>query len=634
MQVSGFDSIVMRRVFDTFLKDRVENNGKRRLLNTRLVGFNGEGNNANLSLSEMEKENNKFKNDMALLYIRTFWGRTPKNFKTLEYKMESERFNLFVQNYYRSEDLKEAISRCLRRNAVDFVNEELPKELFYDRLRLHSVGLYTDDVDHRLFITPNFATHARVYINPSMKDYRHILMYIVEQVAHREIGVGFKTRMDKIKTTNTLNNLILYTNTKDFPALIQILNMYGKLYPDKTAQFGDTVATLGRANYDWFGFGFEPQRSNTESMGLTTFNSAIDDMFNNYVLTASMLDDFNEITGKLRFDDVIDMFVESGVVDSKSTAKEMALSLYDSELTTQIINNFCNLSYVRNSSLAINMTNVKIPESKRRGLSPSQIRNDIDKPSDITLLNKQLIEFPLYNGGLIMLSRQTIAQLLTHPQLRECMLRFYGSRGETDKQVTQMAWLWNYLGKYLPYLNSACPFLSDELVTALKAKLQKEKLSLNSKVKDKEEIIDKVKDQEKEHIKTVKLLCSDNHALAASLTALADLHPIELKRLTKRDMQKKMITTIGLDKVIDAVEFFKAQQKDVASLYVFQTALRELRQERGLQLIEQLKETKTRREREIISEQLSRFAREDLIREYQSEKAMQKFDDFVRSLYY
>jgi len=60
----------------------------------------------------------------------------------------------------------------------------------------------------------------------------------------------------------------------------------------------------------------------------------------------------------------------------------------------------------------------------------------------------------------------------------------------------------------------------------------------------------------------------------------------------------------------------------------------ELREERGLQLIEQLKETKTKRERELIASQLSRFAREDITREYQNEKAMEKFDDFIRSLYY
>ena len=57
MRWSGFDSIVMRRVFNVFLKDRVEKNGKRRLLNTRIVSFNGDGNNPNLSISEMKKEN-------------------------------------------------------------------------------------------------------------------------------------------------------------------------------------------------------------------------------------------------------------------------------------------------------------------------------------------------------------------------------------------------------------------------------------------------------------------------------------------------------------------------------------------------------------------------------------------------
>jgi len=634
MKVTGFDSLIMRRVFESFLSDVVTKNGKRGLLNTRLVSLHGEGNNPNLTLSEMKKENIQFQNDMAFLYIKTFFGRSPRNFKTFEYKMESERFNLYIKNSRYPHDLEERIARCIRRNGVDYVQGELPYDLFYERLKFGGVGLYTDDIDHRLFITPNFATHARVYINPSMKDYRHIVMFIMEHVAHRELGVGFKTRMDKIRTTNALNNLILYTSAKDFPALIEILNMYAKMYPEKVLDFGDTVATLGRAKNDWFGFGFEPQRSNTENMGLTTFNTAIDDMFNNYVLTASMLDDFNEITSRLQFKDVVKIFLESGVAHKEDTAREMAMSLYDSKLTAQVINNFCNLSHVRNTSLVINKVNEKIPEKKRRGMSPSQIRNDKDKPSDITLLKNQLIEFPLYNGGLVMVSRKTLAQLLQHPKLRDCMLRFYNNSEETDKQVAQMAWLWNYLGKFLPYLNSGCPFLSDDLVNSIKAKLPKANFATDKKYKKKQQLIKKVMDKEKEHIKTIKLLCSDKITLVSSLTQLRDMHHTDLKRLNKEDLQKKIIMTIGLDKVIDSYEFFKAQQKDSSELYQFQNALMELREERGLQLIEQLKETKTKRERELIASQLSRFAREDITREYQNEKAMEKFDDFIRSLYY
>ena len=99
-------------------------------------------------------------------------------------------------------------------------------------------------------------------------------------------------------------------------------------------------------------------------------------------------------------------------------------------------------------------------------------------------------------------------------------------------------------------------------------------------------------------------------------------------------MEKKIINAIGLDFVIEASTYFKSKIKDKDKVHSYEISLGELRQDRGIELVRQLKELQTNLERKKFSEKLSKYATEDIVMAYQSEKAMQKFDDFVKSLYY
>ena len=64
-------------------------------------------------------------------------------------------------------------------------------------------------------------------------------------------------------------------SAKDFPKIVEILNEYGKKYPDKVAEFGSSIECMGRGEQEWFGFGCDPQRDAIRPQGNSTFNLSL-----------------------------------------------------------------------------------------------------------------------------------------------------------------------------------------------------------------------------------------------------------------------------------------------------------------------------------------------------------------------
>ena len=253
MILNGFDERTMKKAFDWFLHDaKTMKSGKRQPFNTRAVSHSGKGSNANLNAVQINESEKEFKISMALLYLKTFYGKSPAEFKTPEYREACERLQSIISSSPNSSALKTKIEECISKGRVDYNGGELPRNLFYGRLS--EIGLSTDELDHSIFVTPKFVTQARIYINPSQKDYSHLMTYLYEQAAAQELEIGTKTRLSSIGG-DTLDNMIIYTSAKDFPKIVEILNGYGKKYPDKVAEFGDTIECLGRSEQDWFGFG-------------------------------------------------------------------------------------------------------------------------------------------------------------------------------------------------------------------------------------------------------------------------------------------------------------------------------------------------------------------------------------------
>ena len=110
MILNGFDERTMKKAFDWFLhdaplKDRPNKfdierpfKQKRQPFNTRAVAHTDKPNNPNLNPTQIVESEKEFKNSMALLYLKTFYGKKPEEFKTPEYRQECERLHSIISS--------------------------------------------------------------------------------------------------------------------------------------------------------------------------------------------------------------------------------------------------------------------------------------------------------------------------------------------------------------------------------------------------------------------------------------------------------------------------------------------------------------------------------------------------------
>ncbi len=646
MVIRGFDETTMRKSFEWFLHDSSLSFGERRTFQTRNVQHSGKGSNANLNDEQMEESEIEFKNSMALLYLKTFYGKKPADFKTEAYKKECERFRSVIESSPNPSSLNAKIEKCLRDGHVNYNSGELPRSVFYERLS--EIGLSTDDTAHKIFISPEFITQARIYINPSRKDYAHLMTFLYERAASQELAIGTKTRMSSIGESS-LDNMIIYTTAKDFPKIVEILNEYGRIYPDKVAQFGDTIECLGRSEQDWFGFGYDIQRDINEVSTRGTFNNAIDDLFNSYILPAIMFDDFGEITREMGEVELTEIFKK--MCKDEDLAKEIALSLQDPILRRKFINNFCDLTYLKEKSNGFTRENAKLSEAERKGCSPEQLRFRVDnisgsgQPNDFIILRKEKITIPLRDGRSVVFSRADIAQIMKSNILRTAMEKFYDTEAKVTREVSQMLWLWKYSGKNMPYLNDTYPFLNNDMVRGIEeyealetmsksatSKTSTKELPEYEKQPERQTIKEGIEEKHKRQEEIIKVLCSENFQIASKLFKMG-VAPEEMYSLSQANMEELFISKVGLDNVIEAASYVKSIETDKNKLnHRYENTLQALRYKRGKALCEKIRNLPSKKERTSYALTLSQYAREDVIKAYQMEKCIAKMDEFIRNL--
>ena len=621
MILNGFDEKTMKKVFNFFLNDSITFEGKRkRGFVTRILPHSGKGNNAILNEAQINESEKEFKNSMAFLYLKTFYGKRPEKFKTLEFKQECERLHSVILESSNPSALRSKIEECLRKGHVDYNSGELPHNLFYKRLS--KIGLATDDLDHSIFISPKFIAQARIYINPSQKDYSHLMKFLYERAAAEELEIGTKTRLLDIGSY-VLDNMIIYTSAKDFPKIVNILNDYGKKFPDKVAQFGDTIECLGRGEQDWFGFGFETQRDAFKPHGISTFNCAIDDLFNFYILPIVAIDNFDKITKGMNETQLVDIFMNT--CKNPRIAKEVALSLQNSTFRRQFIENFRNLTNLREISMGYTRDNAKLSVKERNGCSPEQLRFSIKRGDggsiiegqfdDFVLLQNEIIKIPLINGSSVVFSRNEIAKIIESPILRNAMKEFYDIHNNmVFREVVIMTVLLEYAAKNMPYLNEKYPFLTDEMVKEI------EKYEKNASLSEKN------RSEQKEIIEN---LCGKRVKLE---TALLDFGVPQEKitYATREDLEKLYITKVGLDETIEAANYVKSQETPESEIiHRYENSLQALRHKRGQELCYKIKRLPTKEERNDFISPLSDFEKEDMTTEY---KWSQNMSNAVKDL--
>ncbi len=639
MILRGFDQSTMSRAFDWFLHDhKTLPSGARRNFKTREVSHSGKGNKPNLTETQIQQSEREFKNSMALLYLKTFYGKRPGDFKTEEYKKECERLNSYVS---RSPDsLKAKIERYLSNNHVDYFSGELPQSLFY--ARLSDIGLSTDEgVVHDIFVTPKYVTQARIVVNPSQKDYAHLMIYLYEQAAAQELAIGTKTRLQDIKE-DTLDNMVIYTSAKDFPKIVEILNSYGKKFPDKVAQFGGTIECLGRSEQDWFGFGFEPQRNEINPAGATTFNYFIDYLTNDYILPTIIFDDFGEITKEMSDSQIAEIFMQT-CKDSK-LAKEVALSFQNPEIRRQFFNGFYDLTKLREQSYRFTRENERLPEAERNGRSPEQLRYS-SQITDLDLLRNENIPIHLKNGNFVAFSRYDIAEIVRSPILRAAMEKFYDTPAKVERKAEQMLRLWKYVGKNMSYLNETYPFLSNEMVreiekastieapssTPATSKTPTENLTGYEKWLERQTTRKHMEEEMKEQEEIIVTLCGGRYTLASKLLEMG-LAPEEINGKARDDLEKMFIMKVGLDDVIEASNYVKLLEDDKTNLnHRYENSLQALRHERGLALCDKLEVLPTKAERDNFVGKLSQHAKEDVVTASRLQENMSKLDDYIKT---
>lgn len=610
MVIRGFDKETMKEIITHFVSDKRASSysGERMLFQTRVVSNNSKGNNQDITDENIFKnQERKFKCSMAMLYIKTFYGRKPSDFKTEEYKKESERFNKILSS---NKELKRRVEKCIEEDNVDFILYELPQDLFYSAFS--NVGLSADNIDAQMFISPSFAPEARIYINPSSSDYLNLMTYIYEEASKQELAILTKTRMSDIGGP-TLDNLILYTSAQDFEKFVKILNAYGEKYPEKVSSYGGIMAALGRSEQDWFGFGFEPQSNPYKPDGNTTFNNEINWLFNNYILPAIMMNDFEGITESLSSEDLSEIF--ASVCKDKELAEELVNTLKDPAVRRKFLADFCDLSLASRTSQGYNEENAKLTEEERKGFSPEVMRCD-GQQSDVQLVYRGKVTIKLLNGEEITFSRQNFAQILKNPKLRDAMAKYYSEPGKIENEADEALSLWKYLGEKLPFLDDKYPFMSKTMTKALESRDKnaktKEKGAGYKAFLERHKIKKALEDKQKKQEEVIKILKGGRYNLASACVKLLEESnqvPEGLSSMPREKLEELYITIVGLDDVIDAN--LNTEKEDKNKIYSYETVVSKLRVNRGEIIYNRIKWMEPDFLR-TYCERLSDHAKEDL----------------------
>lgn len=472
MKVHGFDKETMRKFFMTIIEndgrynsEHVPNPHSRCEFSNRAVPHTERKTIEPFTADEYKNADFNFKNYLAFLYLKTFYGKSPASFREKGYREECNKFlNYISTNKYIKPKIKDSLSNGIE----NFDYRVFPQDLFYEGFK--SAGLGTDTSDGP-FLEYEYPTQMRFYLNPSAQDYGHFLKFFYTKVAENQIFVSAKTRLDADFNSSTgYDGLVLYLSDKDFIKVIEILNEYQKCYPEKTKKFGPCAEGLGYADYSWYGFGSEGQRLllETKVKGMSTFNSDVDNIMNYYIFPIILLKDFNWIESKIKAKpgENKDITVAKMFQDIFNINFEDAYCLADLLRTKpqrlKLLKQFGDLSSVKTKSENFTKEMAKIMPKHflELGYTPDQVRERICD-FDLNLLGDEKIQMRLMTGKILEIERHTFENLIKYDVFRDALIDCYKANPKLiEENVEAMSRQFDYLCKSLPYISDKHPFLT------------------------------------------------------------------------------------------------------------------------------------------------------------------------------
>lgn len=459
MTIKGFDSSTMSKLFYAYIKqeDYITSPDK---FNTRLIPNSNAGNVCNSTTEEKADSEEKFIKDTLLLYLKTFYGKKANDFSNPEYQREARELEEKINRSTNKARVIHAIERAIKENDITQYQKTLSCELFGDDFKY--ISLHADNSDTSFFFS-KFSSQARIYVNPSTKFYGHLVSFLYEKAAQKELDIKTKTRLSEIVPGTTLDNLIIYTTDKSFPYILQILDEYARLNPEKVKTFGTTPAAMGRTEHEWFGIGFEPQKKfldpkyHAHHEGISTFNNFIDEVFGNYIMPAILIEDFSDIFASVPKNQMIDAL--STLLGDKETAQQFLRVMSVRPYRKQFLKNFCDLSQVKSQSEKHTQAMKALPSEHLHGLDPTFVRKS--GYSDERIMAKEEIECSLLTFEKIKISRATFSKFFALPIMRNAITEYFKKNAnEIADKIRQMCVLWENVGKNFPFVSTQYPFLS------------------------------------------------------------------------------------------------------------------------------------------------------------------------------
>ena len=456
MLIRGFDKETMKKFFNYFVEHGNFENRK--------VTYNDKGNVANLEEGKsVDIEEEIFKSDIATTIIKIFYKKKPEDFKTKDFQRACKEFHRRIETSPNPDAVK---------NTLNVIYNSNKSHMYYSFFEeIHCLFCHTDGsvpfdkealsggVDYDI-IENDRAVDLRIYVNPSQNEYRHFVTFLQSKALQEEVVVQMKPRMKGCSSREELDNLILYMSKEDFPKVLNILHEYESLYPSKVAKFGGSIEGLARTKSDWFGFGLEPQKGKSGS--IHTFNDFINKLFNDYVLPAVFLEDFDAITEGVPLKEKYRLLKISAI--GEDLAKQLAEALAHGINRKAFLRSFVDLSHLKIESDEFTRTS---PTNNPK-YSPIRLRVG-EGTTEEGLISGYSINKKFLTGGSISISRHTVSKIVANPEFRKLMQEYYQKHPEVIEEKAQyMLKLFKYIGESSPYLDDNMPFLSKEVVDAFK----------------------------------------------------------------------------------------------------------------------------------------------------------------------
>lgn len=564
----------------------------------------------NLDYIKMQED---FIKELAVIYVKTFYKKSPYEFSEIHYRAHCNKFNKQINSSENKDRIVATIKKML--NGEDFSLDELDEVVFKNVLKanLNSLEPFNPLLTNRII------PEAMLYLNPDAEDYSHFLLFLIKNVAAQCINLNIDTTNSEDGHIYRPDSLVLRVLAKDLPKVIEILERYEELYPEKVNKFGATYEFLGRTKADWFSYVFASQNVGEEDNTISGIRE-LNNVMNNYVLPTIVFRDMWAINCFMTNDDYSKVFSSLfNNIDGKESLKYLRIFRND-QFISQIADRVENLDILKEKTTKALEENSKISKDMMRAITPDQYRTKTQK-KDIEILLNDVMTFDFnkyYKGqGLSFnINRSSLSRFIRTNEVREAMLKYYlFDRNNQDlssltSTSTRVLELLKEYASNTTYLSPEHPYLSNVMAEEL------ENYRVNS-------------DDIDESLYILKPLYYSKNSLIELLKSMnVNAHDDDL---SEKKLIEAYINTVGLDNVIYAFNVLKKYEaleevKDVP--HDKDNIIFAMRKKRGKEIYEAMYDKDKDAKKEII-EKFSECAKEDYrsYRDYTPKEEMDKIND-------